>query len=91
MITLPQSSVELVCAPDPSSNPEIISDIDTEALQDSLSHKEMKNIWDNTDTTYTEDEKLCLYWHMKLRHKPQKIYQKVSQERYHSKAIKKGG
>ena len=39
MITLPQSSVEPVCAPDPSSIPEIISDIDTEALQDSLSHK----------------------------------------------------
>ena len=71
-ITLPQSSVELVCAPDPSSIPESISDIDNKALQDSLSHEDMKKIWDNTDTTYSEDEKLFLYWHMRLRHKPQK-------------------
>ena len=50
-ITLPQSSVELVCAPDPSSISESISDINNEELQDSLSHEDMQMIWDNTDNT----------------------------------------
>ena len=89
MITLPQISVEPVCAPDPSSIPESISDIDTEALQDLLSNEDMKKIWDNTDTTYTEDEKLCLYWHMRLRHKPQKYIRKLAKRGIISKRLKK--
>ena len=89
MITLPQISVEPVCAPDPSSIPESISDIDTEALQDLLSNEDMKKIWDNTDTTYTEDEKLCLYWHMRLRHKPQIYIRRLAKRGIIPKRLKK--
>ena len=89
MITLPQSSVELVCAPDPSSIPESISDIDNEELQDSLSHEDMKMIWDNTDNTYSEDEKLFLYWHMRLRQKPQKYIRRLAKRGIIPKILEK--
>ena len=36
IVTLPQSSVEPVCAPDPSAIPENIDDIDVDALHDTL-------------------------------------------------------
>ena len=42
VITLPLSSVEPVCAPDPSAIPEDISDIDVDVLQDVLSQKTSK-------------------------------------------------
>ena len=61
VITLPLSSVEPVCAPDPSAMPEDISDIDVEVLPDTLSQENLKDIWHNVDTTYTEDDKLFLY------------------------------
>ena len=44
IITLPQSSVELVCTPDPSTIPEDITDIDDEALHDKLPHDGLKSI-----------------------------------------------
>ena len=72
IITLPQSLVVPVCAPDPSSILEDISDIDAEILQEKLSHKDIEKIWNNMDTTYSENDKLFLYWYQKLRHATQK-------------------
>ena len=75
---LAQSSVGPVCAPDPSTIPEDISDIDTEALQDKMSHTDHKIIWNKLDTTYTDDERLFLYWHQRTRHSPQKYVKVVA-------------
>ena len=58
MITLPLSSVEPVCAPDPFAIPEDISDIDVDVLRDVVSQEDLKAIWDKVDTTYSDDEKL---------------------------------
>ena len=89
MITFLQSSVEPVCTPDPSLIPERISDIDNEVLQDSLSHEDMKKILDNTDTTYTEDKKLVLYWHTRLRHKHQKYIRRLAKRGIIPKRLEK--
>ena len=72
IINLSRSSVKSVCAPDPSSVPANISDIDTYKLQETLSKEDLNKIWNNTDSTYSEDEKLFLYWNHRLRHAPQK-------------------
>ena len=44
VITLPQSSVEPVCALDPSAIPEDINDVDVDVLQDKLSQEDLKDI-----------------------------------------------
>ena len=61
VITLPKSSVEPVCAPDPSNIPGDVSNIDVDLLQTKLSQEDLKDIWNKVDTTYSEDEKLFLY------------------------------
>ena len=78
MITLPQHSVELLCTQGPSSILEKETDTDTEALQESLTHEDLKKIWNNTDTSYSDDEKLILYWHQRLRHVPQNYIRKLA-------------
>ena len=78
IINLPRSLVEPVCAPDPSSVPESFSDIDTDKLQETLSKEDLNKIWNNTDSTYSEDEKLFLYWHQRLRHVPQKYIRRLA-------------
>ena len=70
VVTLSQSSVEPVCAPDPSAIPKDIEDIDIELLQKKLSEDDIKKIWDKKDTTYDDDEKLFLYWHQRTRYTP---------------------
>lgn len=78
VITLPQSSVEPVCAPDPSAIPEDISDIDVDVIQDIWSQEDLKDVWDKVNTTYTEDEKLFLYWHQRTRHSPMKYVKRLA-------------
>ena len=59
--TLPSESLELVCAPDPSTIPGNISDIDPEILRDNLYIEELKVIREKVDTMHTNDKKLFSY------------------------------
>ena len=78
VITLPLSSVEPVCAPDPSVMPEDISDFEVDVLQDIVSQEDLKAIWDKVDTTYTDDTMLFFYWHRRTRHFPMKYVKRLA-------------
>ena len=83
------SDLEPMCANDPALLPSSTSDIDPAALQRFLTQDEIQQLWNLHQDTYSDSEKLFLYWHRRLDHPSNKTIRRLAQKGILPKALAK--